>query len=86
VHAGTVRSKARMHVTIGHTTVMADLQFFGLHPVERLQPPQLDPVAAGLQRLSQITQQVRPMCGSVCSPRLKQGMAWACHAMGRGTS
>lgn len=46
-----------MHVTIGHTTVMADLQLFGLPPAEGPQP-QPDPVAAGLQRLSQLTQQV----------------------------
>jgi hypothetical protein len=53
--AGEVRSKARMHVTIGHTTAMADLQFFGLPAAERLQPPRPE---AGPQRPSQTTQQV----------------------------
>ena len=27
--AGDVRSKAKIHVTIGHTTVMAELMFLG---------------------------------------------------------
>jgi hypothetical protein len=54
--AGEVRSKARMHVTIGHTTAMAELQFFGLPAAERPQPPHSD--SGRLQRPSQTAQQV----------------------------
>lgn len=60
--AGEVRSKARMHVTIGHTTAMADLQFFGLPAAQQTQPPQPD---AGSQRPSQTTEQVMSPCGGM---------------------
>lgn len=58
VRAGEVRSKAKMHVSVGHATVMAQLEFFGLPDAESVQPPQPDAVAAGLKRLSHLTQQV----------------------------
>ena len=32
--AGEVRSKSRLHVSVGHMTVMADLSFFGLQDGE----------------------------------------------------
>lgn len=55
--AGEVRSKARMHVSVGHTTIMADLDFFSLPAADHEQPSQPDALAAALQRLDQLTLQ-----------------------------
>ncbi len=56
-----MRSKTKLHVSVGHATVMAELSFFGLPDGEEggaPQPPQGDAVAAALERLGKLTLQV----------------------------
>lgn len=45
-------------MSVGHTTIMADLDFFGMPAPDHEQPPQPDALAAALQRLGQLTLQV----------------------------
>lgn len=60
--AGDVKSKSKLHVSVGHMTVMADLEFFGLpddvqHVAEggtrRLQP--LDKASPTTSRAQEVS-------------------------------
>ena len=59
--AGDVRSKQRLHVTVGHATVMADLHFFGL-PEGEGQPP-ANALQAITSRIGALAVKVRQPAG-----------------------
>lgn len=54
---GEVRSKQKLHVTVGHTTVMAEIQFFGL-PDGEGEPP-TTALQKSASRIGDIAQKVR---------------------------
>ena len=66
---GQMPSRLKVHVTIGHQTVMGDIQFFGLPDAAGV--PQRDAVHAVMARMDLLTAQVETR-GS-CSSRSLQG-------------
>ena len=66
-YVGDVRSKQRLHATVGHVTVMAEMQFFGLPDGEG------EPRAKALQgitsRIGALSTKARPLSQYQSIPR-----------------
>lgn len=58
IPAGEVRSKSRLHVSVGHMTVMADLSFFGLPDGDSDRGSSGGGLDGALARLHQLTLKV----------------------------
>ncbi|KAK9843360.1 hypothetical protein WJX74_010898 [Apatococcus lobatus] len=56
-YAAPIHSKAKLHITVGHTTVMAETQFFGLpHGSKAAEPDQAAALQAAGQRVERLAQ------------------------------
>ena len=74
--AGSLPSRSKFHITVGHSTVMGETQFFGV-PDGQGQPPAAA-LPALIKRVGQLATKVSSLGSCCCSGQVKPGHRQAC--------